>query len=357
MSGWRRLAIAAVLSTSVLAGCQANSEQPVKYDHDLVVPADARAAAQRHQAVVSQAVSGTDETTAQRLLASVETGPAAAGDRLALAELFQVRSTARRYPGASPSTAPAPAAGTAAAPQVFVGHEHSYPASFLAVSPSPLDQAAAGQPSYRLEVYVQDSAGAPWKNVLYSALDDRSGGFHGVEVDAAGFASHGPQQNALAARAASVPGAYVSYLTAALSGRSPPPAPAFKIGAQTDQLLKAAKEDHASLASDGVTLSPETSPYRGGFGPYLYAGPAGTAFVLFAVEVDSIYSGSGGAYCLPQPPTRHVYGPAVAPGLYTRIVDHRLWTAGVVVPAPADAPLQTVAGSARRVGSDSTPCY
>jgi hypothetical protein len=239
---------------------------------------------------------------------------------------------------------------------VFVGHERRYPVSFLAVSLSPLEAASTGRSLYRLEAYVQESTHAGWANVLYAVLDDPGGGFSGIDLSSSGYAVRFTESQGLAATG-SVPAAYTRYLGAALAGRTPPPAPAFSAGRQTDELVKAFKEVQTESTKAGLTVSPAVSAYRGPYGPYVYAGPRGGGFVLLAAQADTVYSGAGAAYCLPQPPDRHVYGPGVVPGLYARIVDHHLWSAGVVVPSASSAPLNVVAGSDRTVGSDTTPCY
>ena len=336
--------VALLALAGLLVGCQQGvgasqaTGVPQSGSRDVVTLRQAAAVVGHHFITLAHALKAGDARSSDRLLASVDTGPALGAERntVGLLRAGGVRAPVNASPGMA---------------SVFVSHQRRYPASFLALAPAPLGL-SNGKRLYFLRAFTREGPQAPWLQTLMAETDNQSGRLDAIQIDPSGYALQVPNDDGVGGiRPSMLPSGFATYLGAIVEGQPVPQQPAIAGGPHTDQHAQAIKQANAQLKSAAIAVRSSFAPLWG-YGPYSYAGPRGTVFTLFGAHETYDETTSRGL-CLSQPPQRSWFGSGVAPGLYNRAIVDQIDMIGAVL--QPGKPVTPVAGAVSTT-TIASPC-
>ncbi|HEX4211767.1 MAG TPA: hypothetical protein VIA06_00395 [Candidatus Dormibacteraeota bacterium] len=337
---WR--ALIALCALTLLVGCgsvASASPTTTSTDGDPINIAQAAAVVRQHFDTLAAAMQTKNATQAQDLLGEVDAGPALSGERALVLRYLENGLTA--------NVDTAQAVGS-----IYLAHQNHYPASFLALAPSPLVD-SSGNRDYYVAAYEQKAAGAPWLEVLYSLVGQSSGKLSQVTVGSDGYSVAAPIDQAVGSvTPAALSGAYASYLRDTIAGKPAPAQPPFAAGANTNQYAQSIQQETAYYSSVNVDSKPGYAAYDD-YGPFSYTGPGGQVFTLFGTQESYAESTSTGL-CMDQPPQQTWFGQSVPAGSYRSVDLQQVDMVGAAL--TPNAPINLISFTAATTGAQTQPC-
>jgi hypothetical protein len=337
---WR--ALIALCALTLLVGCgSVVSANPTTTttDGDPINIDQAAAVVRQHFDTLAAALQTKNASQAQSLLGEVDGGPALAGERAMVLRYTENGLTA--------NVDTAEAVGS-----IYISHQDRYPASFMALAPTPVVD-SSGSRDYYIAAYEQKAAGAPWLEVLYSLVGQSTGKLTQITVGSDGYSVAAPVDQAIGpVSPATISGAYANYLRATVAGKPAPPQPMFAAGANTDQYAQSIAQEAQYYTSVNVASKPGYSAYDD-YGPFSYMGPGGQVFTLFGTEETYSESTTSGL-CMDQPPQQSWFGQNVPAGSYRSVDLQQVDMVGAVI-SPI-APINALAFTAVTTGAQTQPC-
>lgn len=333
---WR--ALIALCALTLIVGCgTVASASPATTDGDPINISQAAAVVRQHFDTLAAALQTRSASQAESLLAEVDAGPALSGERAMVLRYLENGLTA--------NVDTAQAVGS-----IYLSHQNRYPASFMALAPTPLVN-SSGNRDYYIAAYEQKAAGAPWQEVLYSLVGQSAGKLSQITVGSDGYSTMAPVDHAVgAATPAAVSADYAGYLRDTLAGK--PVRTAFAPGANTDQYVQSVRQETSYYGSVNVDSKPSFSAYDS-YGPFSYVGPNGQVFTLFGTQETYRESTSAGL-CMDQPPQQTWFGQNVPAGSYSRVDLRQVDMVGAVL-AP-NTPIDPISFTAATTGAHTRTC-
>jgi hypothetical protein len=338
---WRTLVAACALCLLVGCGSVANASTPTTTtsNGDPINLTQAAAVVRQHFDTLAAALQTRNQSQALSLLGEVDAGPAFQAESALVVRFLEN--------GLSPTVDTSQAVGS-----IYLAHQNHYPASFLALAPTPLVD-SSGARQYYVSAFEQAQPGTSWKEVLYALVGQSSGRLTQITVGSDGYSQAAPADRAVGPAApAALSGAYATYLRDTVAGRPAPAQPAFAAGANTSQYAQSIQQESAYYTSVNVDSKPSYAAY-GDYGPFTYMGPGGEAFSLFGTQ-ETYRESTGSGLCMDQPPQQTWFGQRVPAGSYRSVTLHQVDMVGAAL-APG-APVNALAFTAATTGAQTQSC-